>query len=476
MAFNIDFYSFSKNTNSTKRPGKPDATFACTLLGETSIINPRIILVVDGNPTSYNYAYIKEFNGRYYFVQDWTWLEGRWSASLSVDALATWQGSIGATNQYVVRAAADYNGRVLDTLYPLNTEISHAETDGGKAWPANAITQGYYIIGIINTDSSALGSVSYYVFSNSQFRLFCKRLMENTAWLDIPLEDIGPEFLKALFNPFQYVVSCLWVPFEPAHGESLTDLQFGWWSLHDLSFSRLTKMTYSSHTDPMLIPKHPLTENRGDYMNLSPYSSYILDFMPFGQIELDTSVIVGYNFIDCYYNVDCVTGEGFLEITALGERDGQGDGGVHPLGYAPAQIGVPVQLSQITRDYLSTAVNAITATSNSVGSFMKFDIAGGIATAANGIASTIEASIPQMTTKGANGNFTNLLYHIKLNATFKYPVEEDNEHRGRPLCEKRTISSLPGYIKVADADIDIAASGKEIDMIKSAMNGGFYYE
>ena len=53
---------------------------------------------------------------------------------------------------------------------------------------------------------------------------------------------------------------------------------------------------------------------------------------------------------------------------------------------------------------------------------------------------------------------------------------EDPKHRGRPLCQRQKINTLPGYLLIAEPDVELPATYEEIDKIKEFMANGFYYE
>ena len=64
-----------------------------SLRNESSIINPSILIEID-NPSSYNYAYINEFN-RYYFITDMISVRTNlWRINMSVDVLMSFASDI----------------------------------------------------------------------------------------------------------------------------------------------------------------------------------------------------------------------------------------------------------------------------------------------------------------------------------------------------------------------------------------------
>ena len=66
MAITVTLYSFTKRENSTKRPSTGGTDFSCTLIEDTSLMNPTFKLSIANNPIGKNYVYVADFN-RYYF-------------------------------------------------------------------------------------------------------------------------------------------------------------------------------------------------------------------------------------------------------------------------------------------------------------------------------------------------------------------------------------------------------------------------
>ena len=132
------------------------------------------------------------------------------------------------------------------------------------------------------------------------------------------------------------------------------------------------------------------------------------------------------------------------------------------------QIGVPVQLAQLASDYIGFASNMAQAT----GSAFSFDFAGAAASVGNALMSLI----PKMQTSGSNGSTSGFLDGPKIVAEFVEIVDDSPSKRGRPLCAERQLSTLPGYIITADAELEAPCTSGELDRIKGFLNGGFFYE
>ena len=103
-------------------------------------------------------------------------------------------------------------------------------------------------------------------------------------------------------------------------------------------------------------------------------------------------------------------------------------------------------------------------------------IAGGAISGANGILSAARAMLPQCRVSGSTGTFLNVFNQFISYIESHDVVDDDLTHRGRPLCQVKTISSLSGYILVGDPDISIPGTAEENVMIKNYMANGFYYE
>lgn len=465
MSIKIDFYTFAKKINSTKQPsGTAGLSADCIIKRGSSIINPTIELDIglSSSPSSYNYCYIADF-GRYYFVHDWIFNERLWTANLTADPMASFKTGIGSYNGYILRSASSYDGDVVDMYYPATADISvsAAGTSQAPSW-STEFNGGSYVVGVMGKNNGQNGgAITYYRASQSAMNALCNYLMD-VANLGT-ITDIEQDLLKCVFNPLQYIVSCMWFPFSPVI--TTGNVYVGWWNvsgsgLHPLS-SDMTydlSMTYS-------IPKHPKAATRGNYLNMAPFSRYYLYAGPWGVIPIDSSYLIGQTSLITHIKVDCVTGSGKLTI-----EDSSG----RVLEEHFAQIGVPVTVGQnlINQGAVSGVTGGIM---NTISSMASGNLGGmlGAGLETIGSAASLSQSVPS--TVGSNGSCT-FKNTWQLIGRFFDIAAEDLASRGRPLCAARTISTLSGYILCSDADPDIACTDGELAQIVSYMNGGFYYE
>lgn len=462
MALTVKFYSVSKAVNSTALPaGEPMAEYECRMLDACSILRPVILLNVgpQANPTGANYAYIAEYS-RYYWVSDWTVNRGQWVATLTIDPLASWKTEIGNTFQYVLRSSSAFNGKVQDSMYPaLSASSVNTIYSADNPFKRN-LAEGEYVVGVVGK-SGGMGAVNYYVMTPAQFAAFGEKLYGDTSIYDIATEEISA--FKAQFNPLQYIVYCQWFPFVLPKGAGKATIDFGWWEL-SASCSALPQSPIYTTTLSFAIPDHPQIA-RGSYLNKSPYSRYDLIFGPFGKIPLDASGFpdsTGRTANAVIY-VDLVTGRATLQVTAS-------DGGT--LAFMSGKISVDISLAQISVDYKGAAVSAVETIGAAIATGGASLLSGGL----SGISNAIDSTIPQVRTTGANGSISDYWIAPRILVQFFEIAAEDNDRLGRPLCARRKINTLSGYLQTVDTELQIPATSGEIDMIKSYMEGGMHFD
>lgn len=458
MAFDVFLYTFSKRKNSTAQPTGGDE-FLCTVKEQSGILSPTLGMDFGKgySPAHFNYAYIPSFN-RYYFITEWNFTGGLWWASLSVDVLASWKTQIGASTQYVVRSAAQWDGNIMDRLYPTTSLITTDIAGGPWDW-VGGIESGEYVVGIINRDGNTLGAVSYYVFTNSQFRVFCQKLLDDSDWLG-EIADISTNLLKALFNPFQYITSCMWFPFSVPSGTQQTTITFGWWEISGIGCAPLADGGVFWDNSQFNLAQHPQA-SRGSYLNQSPFTRRTLDFSVWGLIPIDTTYLLSGNLY-ADVRVDCITGIGYLYLS----NDGNA---AHSFASYQAQVGVTIQLAQIAANYLGMADSAV----GFIGSLASTVLGLGDGAAISGV---VESAMPQLMSSGKNGSIGAFSISPRLISEFFGVTDDSLEHRGRPLCKDIQLSTIPGYIMVSDPDVSLPALDSELEQISTFMTGGFYYE
>lgn len=470
--FDIRLFKFSKRNNSTKRPAAGSGSlFKCTFKQGSGLIYPSVIIDMGLNEApDFNYAYIPDFD-RYYWLTDAVNRGPVWQFNLKVDPLASWKDTIGGTLLYVLRSSEEYNGNILDTYYPASTDSDIVVKPGYSLWMKTdtdivSIDDGEIIVGISSRDAK-FGSNAYYAISMSDFSVMCQNLLDNSFWENIAqldASDASIELQKSLIDPLSFIKSCIWIP-----GTTIGTGKHVYINDWDSGISgKLINFNqpFIGKSSDILIDNHPQI-SRGRYLNYPPYTVMWLDVPPFGVIQLDPTILRDSRQIFMAARVDIITGIGNLKLH---------DENNILLNSLNAQVGVPINLSQVTKDYLGAATASVNATANSIQNAIFGNIAGAINSAASGIETATRALCPRVQSLGTTGNFSSLYGKPRLYEQFFKIADEDLEHNGRPLCAKRTPAALGGFIQVLDGDISAPASSEELGEIRGYLESGFYFE
>lgn len=477
MSITVKLYSFSKRENSTKVPASNAGTaFDCILKESTSIINPTIKLQAS-DLSGYNYAYIASFN-RYYFISDIISEHNNiWSVSLNIDALASWKSAIGSSSQYILRSSSAYDGDIVDNLYPMkgNTDLIIGDYTATAPF---VIADNSYIIGLINNNSSnKFGAVQYYSLNSTQIGSLMNYLLSvpsesSGIGQDIlnfvaPLSDpdIQRAFINSITKPQEYIVESYMLPYTPTIGASGVSLKAGFYTIPSTSGSVLSPNAseFFIAQGTLSLPDHPQKDDRGPYLNLSPYMKYWLYLGPFGTYPLDSLTV--YSAREVTYSID---GDMLGNIHCKLFVDGKQIDVLH----ANVKCNFPVgQTSLDVGAAFSSGVGVSAAALQTVAGDPT-----GIVSGVSGIISSANAMLPTIRSGGSQGSFVNVFDKFYSYAEAHYVVDDDNADRGRPLCQTKTISSIPGYILVSDADISIPGTREENEKIKNYLNNGFFYE
>lgn len=462
------FYQFAKRTNSTKRPSGGQE-FGIDLKAPCNIIDPEIKIASQSDPTGYNYCYLPTFS-RYYWVKNWTYAGGLWVASLTVDTLASYRDQIGYSTEYVVRSSAKYNGTISDGLYPATAEV-RSVTSAFQGGFSETISGGFFVIGFIAKAANSIGAITYVVMTPGNAKKLSAKLLTDVSYLSIDNAEISDSLTKVLFNPYQYIVSCNYFPFDvaelTAHLPLVSNVDVGWWSIDIPCWILGADNNNLTKSVSVGIPKHPQAASRGGYCNASPYTDYTIFLQPFGVIPLDASKLWGAATLSIQYTVDLFTGDSILRMFTDTNQL------VHE---TTAKLGVPIQLSNIAFDVPSGGGLLQTGVAAAFGGLQAALSGGSFSDVGNGILNAAQATNADVASKGSTGStiaFDSVPYMV---ARFKILVDDNNDDHGRPLCQRVLISSIPGYIMVDDPDIALAATAEEIDSVKSYMKNGFFYE
>lgn len=495
MAFNVSFYQFSKRQNSTATPTGSGQTFACLANEPLNVLEPVIRLELaytTSIPISvYNYAHIPNFE-RWYWVTGWTLVDGLWEARLRVDPLASWKTQIGSNSCYVYRSSYTYNNRLTDTLYPqlcqphrLTINLPKVWTVGGANSAGGAADEVNVVAGIVSTSGTR-----FYAMSPTNWQRFFTKLFSDDFYDDV-LGVFGaqeyPE-AKVAVNPLQYITSCVMVPLSISSSvrycinyvNSVTAIPVG--TVTVTPASGFTAYYLGDATDLWASQTqlgsdfwHPQADDRGDWLNYSPATEYSFFFPPVGEIPLEPSLIEGADYIRWEIRPDYKANTALLEITSEFTNPARS----YPLYRGEISLGVPVPLSNIMTpgsawkgaEYIRK--NAEGPLGDLVALASNLPIVGGLTSRA--VSSAVHGAIPKMTITGGFASLATMGGQPRLIVTHWLYADDDLAGQGRPLGAVRRLSAIPGYIQ-ADADeLSVACTETELEEIRAAVSGGFFY-
>lgn len=469
MAIDITLYSgVAKKRNSTYRP-QGGTAYICTLKAPSSVLNPVAIIQTDSNISGCNYAHISSF-ARYYFITNIVSVSnGIWEVRMKSDPLATYRTQIGNISAYVERASADYDERIIDGYYPAKNEFTYHEASVATSYHNIAPSGGTFVVGIINDIGSgqAGGAVTYYGMTPSQIRTLMAYLMSSSFIDDAGFPSVASatqqlmhDTAKAIINPMDYIVSCIWFPRANLDGSS-GSVRVGYWDLGNNTFSatKLTAFTYTE-SGAVSIPLHPQSATRGVYLNYAPFTTLTAHIPPFGQFPIDVSYAEGITDIDIdyYIYVDVITGKGTLRLKV--------DGTI--VYESSAMFGVPIQLAQVSTNWIS----AIAGVAGSASALAGMNVSGFL----SGVDSSLRSLAPSVYSQGVDGSFLTEIINPVIVARYALIVDEDINDLGRPLCQTKTLNTLTGFIKCGDSHENVPGTLQEKMEIESFLANGFFME
>ena len=461
MAVTVKFWSFSKKKNSTKVPtGSPSYSYDCQLKTEATLTEP-VIELNTGAATGCSYAQISDF-GRYYFIREWRFDRGLWTAYLEVDVLASYKSQIGSQSLYVTRSASSYDGDIKDMFYPTTDAVTNYEYTIRNA---DSFSGGVFVVGILGTQVNT-GGIVYYQMDHADMATLMNTLLTN-AYGEFSGSGYVDGVINSLMNPLQYIASCRWYPSGfITDNTNVGTIYAGRWPCDGLNHTY--KITGALTWGSLLIPlgKHPKAATRGSYLNLAPYTRYGILWGSY--YELDASVLAKETYIAVENDRDFTSTESLLRVFA-GSTSGQ------PILTVSVPWGIDIPLTQ--------ASTSPTGVASAVGGFVGATIgaltmnAGAVVAGAAAMIGGVADSVnPTISSTQIGSGLTVACQPKKLVQSFYDVVEDDLADFGRPLMKTKTISTLSGFVRCQNDDITISCLDTERTMIRTYLTGGFFYE
>nr|DAS72608.1 MAG TPA: hypothetical protein [Caudoviricetes sp.] len=445
MAFVVKFGKSDKRVNSTKKPTLSETT-TCVLKSGTSVEKPTFILQ-GVSPFDWNVAYCETF-GRYYFVNDISYVESTYEISCTCDYLASYKDEILSNSMYVTRSSnvANFNRYLIDNMFPTTAQPTISQSTA--TLPTS--TTGSILCCIIGNGENSFLSLHPATFKAVTKYLYSPDYLNGLNTILETPKDVQKEIVR----PQDYLQSAIWVPFNVTDGTP-TQIVLGYVST-DYSGRDVGTGEVFTHTVSLAIPHHPESEIYG-YMLYEPFTYYILTLPFIGTMRLSAKELANIGELMIKYSVD-INGAIFVTVKA----------GSVLLFTATGNCGAPVSYSSRSTNVIGTVSSAI----NAAFSFATHNILGG----ASAIASGISSIAPTVETSGGSGGTMVGSNVIALRAIFANQPNRDYEHFGYPVCKKISLSGLSGFLQCENADVMCSATENGKEVINNFLNGGMFIE
>lgn len=445
MAIEVKFGKSDKRINSTKTPTLSESA-TCVLKSGTSVESPTFILQGVA-PFDWNAAYCETF-GRYYFINDVTYVESRYEISCTCDYLASYKDEILSNSMYVTRSSnvANFNRSLIDTMFPTTSQPTISQSTA--TLPTS--TTGSIMCCIIGN-----GENSFLALHPATFKAVTKYLYspDYLNGLNSILETPS-DVQKEIVRPQDYLQSATWIPFTVESGTP-TQIVLGYVST-DYSGRDVGTGEVFTHSISLAVPHHSEGETY-KYMLFEPFTQYVLTLPFIGTMRLSSKELFNIDALSIKYSVD-INGAIFVTVKA----------GSVLLFTATGNCGAPVSYSSRSTNVIGTVSSAI----NAAFSFATHNILGG----ASAIESGISTIAPTVETSGGSGGTMVGSNVISLRAIFANQPNRDYEHFGYPVCKKISLSGLSGFLQCENADVMCAATENGKEVINNFLNGGMFIE
>lgn len=475
--YNVEFFTVSKKQNSTARPAGAGTVLPCRANTSFDILAPSVALNTGTYPGNYNYCYIPEFGRYYYCTFRFDVSTGLWWADCQVDAMASWRTQIGALSGYVLRSAAEWDGTIIDTMYPYTADTANeSQAIAGASYDLEPLN-GSYVVGIASE-----GPVKYYVYTYDGVRVLLNYVTGTQYAADVAgaFAWLQPD-TKAQVNGMQYLISLVWLPFNLYNsttycGTAPAQIRVGAAAIPNgagdtpNSAGKPLLVYYRTFTRQHILHHHPFRDTRGVWMDAGA-AVYTLYAPGFGLISLDPSMVANSDRIESRATVDLTMGTSVLDVVGV-------HAGTEPDYMASrinGNVGISISLSHTIRagigagDVISNIlpVAAAAASQNYVLAAMS---------AAGSVQSLTNKMIPRSNIMGGNPSVCRLVGTETMYYQWLIPVDDDVTDKGRPLCKMRRLDTLPGYQLVGDIHVEIPCTEQEKEAITATVTGGYYFE
>lgn len=467
----VEFWTFSKRHNSTKRPTSQSHSVGFVYKDTTDLHNPLLEVKVDVQ--AYNYAKI---GNTYFYVESInTVTRNVWQVQLKIDLLATYKSNIQNGAAMVLYSASLRNENIIDDrIIPLPTYT----TNQTSFYPDNISIGGTYFVRVMGKkidvdDGYNCGLTPVYMMDRNALKSFIDGVTVDNVW-----DSVKDHFTNAMDG----FIECYWLPFyvlgNYATGE-VSDVKVGGASIPCGAY--VVTNVLSNFTPVSEEVEIPWVYD--DFRNNEPYTALYF-FTPWtGVIKLNASDFYGLNKMTVSYALDIFNGDLTFNVKA----------GTRIIATISGNAKINLPLSQATINVSGMIAGGV-ATAGGVGYagaaalFMKtpkMAIASGVATAVAGLFGGISSAAQnQVVSKGNMSGTVNAVTFMGNTPCAIYVVAQDvivdpiNNASiiGYPLGAVSPLNRFSGFVQTSGASISAPAYESEVMAINKLLDGGVYIE
>lgn len=465
---NVDFYSFSKRKNSTKKPTGTAHTVSVSFKEETELERPTIE-VHDSTITGYNYAYIA-YTGRYYWVSGKRSIaKDTYEVDLVEDYLASHIDGVRGQNVYCAMSSVDYDEQIDDARVvpvPLAAEVESAHCgfdlffiSGGKPTVnkyASVISPDGLFDGLEIVTSWEVGH-SYITDASTP-----------SVYKDIK-EDMGGG------DPMDYICEVWQSPLFASKCHSVStnrSIEVGGKTYNDVN--AIASLQPIRHTDVIMLP----LPSYNDFRFSERFVSYYL-MLPFiGCINIPVDLVrQSSHLLNITYAGDVLSGQITIGVYLAGVC----------LGVYGTILKTPLPLNKQSTNVGDIIVQGVSGAAK--GAVAGAATGGGWGAIAGAFGGAIGGGVKGAITgdkvekvSASAGALSILALYENVTAPTVIMIAYDSNVdpaslaavSGRPCHKVVTVKN--GYMQTVNASLSFAGTDGEINEVNNAFNGGVYVE
>lgn len=452
MAFNVDFYNFSKRKNSTKIPTGTHTTLSCELNDNFNLIDGDIVVNTGrtGNPKIYTYCYIQEFS-RYYFVNNWSYQNGLWYVTLTVDVLATYKTNILNTTAFITYAQAAFNSHILDKrIQQVGIATKHISSGNNRFFDLDGWSDQIILFFVSETANlSSAGAVQAFSVTRDKLKDVCQSLYTagQTIWQDLQAQAGSAK---------DCITKCITVPYDIPAGANV-NIVLGNYN---------TGVTGKPVLGRTLLPSCDITIpwQASDFRRFYHKFSLILPFI--GAVSIEASDIISDERLSITAQIDILSGDLLYYVCHDSEA-------VTPFATFKTNCAAVTPVAS----YQSNTVGAITSLGSAgiaAAGQNIMGVAAGISNAAANLCLSKTISVC-----GNNGGCCEAFDRPTLICTYNPTSIEPGSVAasiGRPYFAQNSLSGFTGRVQTEGFSVDASCTDAERVMINSIVDGGIFIE